>query len=147
MFHLQNITLLQPEAVIEPRLPGGSEALGVYLQAVRAVLAEHYASSTETGARSLVIGIGPDDRAQFWLAAPGRLSSDEYTSIQEISARVQAPQVVGGPILFALLYSVGAAPVLQDRLTLPTEWTAVAQRRGGPLDVDAIVNDLWAGAC
>src|SRR5262245_10718466 len=108
MFHLQNITLLQPEHVIEPRLTGGSNALSQYLQAIQVALTAHYAPSLVSGPRTLILAIGPDGRAQFWLASAADLPFDERHAVEGISAQLKPPAVVHGPVILALVYSVGA---------------------------------------
>ena len=145
MFHLQNVTLLQPEEVMEPRLSGGSDALSAYLKGVQDVLTSHYATSENTGARSLIIAIGPNARCQFWLVADS-LSPEEKEVVQDFSRLVQPPAVHEGPVILALAYSVGAEPIPPQELTMPTEWLAVADSAGGQLSVDDIVLKLWASA-
>jgi hypothetical protein len=145
VFHLQNITLLQPEHVIEPRLPGGTDALAQYIQTIKAALTAHYASSPASGPRSLVLAVGPGGRAQFWLASDGDLPSDERLAVEGISSMTATP-AVNGPIILALLYSAGATPTAQQGLAMPTEWRAIATRANGPVSVDDIVAQLWSEA-
>ena len=128
---------------MEPRLSGGSDALSAYLKGVQDVLTSHYATSENTGARSLIIAIGPNARCQFWLVA-GSLSPEEKEVVQDFSRLVQPPAIHEGPVILALAYSVGAEPIPPQELTMPTEWLAVADSAGGPLSVDDIVLKLWA---
>src|SRR5262245_41000148 len=145
MFHLQNITLLQPEHVIEPRLTGGSKALAQYLQAIQAALNAHYSPGVTNGPRTLTLAIGPGGRAQFWLASAATLPSDEHRAVEGISAQLPTPAVEHGPVILALVYSVGATPLAQHQLSIPTEWKAIAMGTG-PLSVDEIVAKLWSVA-
>jgi hypothetical protein len=146
MFHLQNITLLQPEHVIAPRLPGGSNTLGPYLQAIQAALTLHYSSGATGGPRTLVLAIGPGGRAQFWLASRDELPSDERLAVEGISTQVAPPTVANGPVILALVYSAGAIPTAQPQLSMPIEWQAVARRVNATLSVDEIVAQLWSAA-
>ena len=145
MFHLQHITLLQPEEVIAPRLPGGSEALSEYLNGVQDALISHYATSESTGARSLFVALGPNAECQFWLVADPLLP-EEKVAVQDLARLVPPPAIHDGPVILALAYSMGAEPVPQEGLTMPTEWLAVVDSAGGPLEVDDIVLRLWASA-
>jgi hypothetical protein len=143
-FHLQQVMLLQPEDVMGPRLPGGAGALGQYLQAVQAALTQYYSTSEDSGPRSLIVALGPGGRAQFWLGASGPASTNERASVRQLSAAIVPPVVQEGPVVLALVYSIGATPTPQQSLTLPTEWQEVVQRNGAPLPVDTIVERLWA---
>jgi len=146
MFHVQNVTLLQPEDVMQPRLPGGANALAAYFKAIELALNEHYSAGSVSGPRTLVLAVGPGGRAQFWLASPDALSADERDAVEGISARLTPPVVVDGPVILAVTYSVGVNRIAQQGLTMPSEWQAVVARTGGPLSVDEVVAQLWTTA-
>lgn len=145
MFALLGVTLLQPEQVIADRLPGGAGALGQWLQGVQAALARYYAERTEGGCRSLTLCIGPDGPINFWLAAEKEtLPLDEQAEVRALAAEVPAPLVNDGPVVLALVYSVGRDAPPEAQLTLPDAWRAVTDASAEPLSVEQIVRRLAA---
>jgi len=145
MFALLGVTLLQPEQVISARVPGGAGALGEWLRGIQTALARYYAGRTEGGCRSLTLGIGPDGPINFWLAAEKEaLPLDEQAEVRAIAAEVPAPRVDDGPVVLALVYSVGRDAPPEAQLTLPDAWRAVTQASSEPLSVEQIVLRLPA---
>jgi len=145
MFRLLGVTLLQPEQVFSARLPGGAEAVGSLLAAIQALLRERYDDNPQSGARTLSIALGPDQRMQLWLAADeGGVSTDEEIQLRELSTRVNVPEVQGGPLALALVFSLGAEPPPEAQLTLPDEWRAIVQASDTSLNVEQIITRLWA---
>jgi len=146
MFRLLGVTLLQPEQVFSARLPGGAEAIGSLLASIQALLKDRYDDNTISGARTLSIAIGPDRRMQLWLAADeGAVSSDEQIQLRELSTRVSVPEVQGGPIALAVVFSLGTEPPPEAQLTLPDEWRAIIQASDTSIGVEQIITRLWAG--
>lgn len=144
MFALLGVTLLQPEQLIADRVPGGAGALGQWLQGIQAALADYYSERTEGGCRSLTLGIGPDGPINFWLAAEKEvLPLDEQAEVRALAAEVPAPLVNDGPVVLAMVFSIGDAPP-EAQLTLPDAWRAVTQGTAEPLSVEEIVLRLQA---
>jgi hypothetical protein len=147
MFKLLGVTLLQPEQVFSARLPGGADAIGSLLTAIQALLRDRYDDNTVSGARTLSIALGPERRMQLWLAADeGSVSADEQGQLRELSARVNVPEVQGGPVALALVFSIGAEPPPEAQLTLPDEWRAIVQASDTTLGVEQIITRLCASA-
>jgi hypothetical protein len=145
MFALLGVTLLQPEQVIADRVPGGAGALGQWLQGIQTALARYYSERTEGGCRSLTLGIGPDGPINFWLAAEKEaLPLDEQAEVRALAAEVPAPLVNDGPVVLALVYSIGNDAPPEAQLTLPDAWRAVSQGSEQPLSVEEIVLRLHA---
>jgi len=144
MFSLLGVTLLQPEQVISDRLPGGASALGQWLQGVQSALADYYGNA-EVGCRSLTLGVGPDGPIDFWLAAEKQTPPlNEQAEVRALAAEVPAPVVVGGPVLLAMVFSVGAGAPPEAQLTMPDAWRALAQNANEELSVEDIVLRLQA---
>jgi hypothetical protein len=145
MFSLLGVTFLQQEQVIAERMPGGAAALGSWLQAVQGVLAEHYADSTLSGCRSLTLAIGPDGPIDFWLTAEKeQLPVEEQGQVRALVAETTAPIVTDGPVVVALVFSIGHDAPAEAQLTMPDAWRAVAQAAGKPLSIEEIVLQLQA---
>jgi len=147
MFKLLGVTLLQPEQVFSARLPGGAEAVGSLLAAIQALLRDRYDDNTVSGARTLSIALGPERRMQLWLAADeGGVSTDEQHQLRELSTRVTVPEVHGGPVALALVFSLGTEPPPEAQLTLPDEWRQIMQASDTAIGVEQIITRLWASA-
>ena len=147
MFKLLGVTLFQPEHVVSARLPGGAEAIGGFLAAIQALLRDRYDDNTGSEARTLSIALGPERRMQLWLAADEQaIASDEQRELRELSQRVSVPEVQGGPVALALVFSLGAEPPPEAELTLPDEWRAIMQASDTAISVEQIITRLWAGA-
>jgi len=145
MFRLLGVTLLQPEQVFSARLPGGAEAIGSLLASIQALLRDRYDDNTISGARTLSIALGPERRMQLWLAADeGGISNDEQIQLRELSTRVTVPDVQGGPIALAVVFSLGTEPPPEAQLTLPDEWRAIIQASDTTIGVEQIITRLWA---
>lgn len=145
MFALLGVTLLQPEQVVAERVPGGASALGQWLQGVQNALARYYAERKDGACRSLTLGIGPDGPINFWLAAEKEaLPLDEQAEVRALAAEVPAPQVNDGPVVLAMVFSIGDSAPPEAQLTLPDAWRAVAQSSQQPLSVEEIVLRLQA---
>jgi hypothetical protein len=147
MFKLLGVTFLQPEHVFSARLPGGAEAVGSLLTAIQALLRDRYDDNTISGARTLSIALGPERRMQLWLAADeGGVSTDEQFQLRELSTRLTVPEVQGGPLALAVVFSLGAEPPPEAQLTLPDEWRAIVQASDTNIGIEQIITRLWASA-
>jgi hypothetical protein len=144
MFQLLGVTLLQPEAVTAARLPGGAGALGSFVQGVKSALSELYDGEQESGARTLTIALGVEGRLGFWLSAgEDALPAAEETRLAELTAPLQAPEVVDGPVALALVFHVGPDAPADVQLTLPDAWQAVVKAADTPLTPEQIITRLW----
>ena len=145
MFELLGVTLLQPEALIAARLPGGAEALAAFVQAVKTSLEQVYARHTESGARTLIIALDGGRPLSFWVsAADDALPHEEEERLAALNT-VVVPEVVDGPIALALVFRIGADAVAEVQLTLPEAWQAVVRASDTALTPEQIVTRLWAG--
>jgi hypothetical protein len=147
MFKLLGVTLFQPEHVVSARLPGGAEAVGSFLGAIQALLRDRYDDNPASGARTLSIALGPQSRMQLWLAAEEEaISNDEQLQLRELSTQVSVPEVQGGPIALALVFSLGVDAPPEAQLTLPDEWRGIMQASDTTISVEQIITRLWASA-
>lgn len=146
MFELLGVTLLQPEAVIAARLPGGAEALAGFVQDVKASLENVYAMESESGARTLTLALGAAGRLGFWISAgDDAVPAHEEERLAELN-QVTVPHVVDGPIALALVFRVGPEALADVQLTLPDAWQAVVRASDTALTPEQIIARIWASA-
>lgn len=145
MFNLLGVTLLQPEATISARLPGGASALGALVDALRGGLEPLYGADAPSGARSLSLALGPPHRLQLWLAAEdGELTIEERARVEGLAEQLSPPRVVGGVVALTLVYAVGAEAPAEAQLTLPDEWRAVIEASDSALNVEQVLTRVWS---
>lgn len=145
MFNLLGVTLLQPEAIISARLPGGASALGSLVDALRGGLEPLYGAGAPSGARSLSLALAPPHRLQLWLAAEdGELTTEERARVEGLAEHLSPPQVVGGVVALTLVYAVGVEAPAEAQLTLPDEWRAVIDASDSALNVEQVLTRVWS---
>ena len=143
MFKLLGVTFLQPEHVIGARVPGGAAAIGSLLTSVQELLRDRYDDNVGVGSRTLTLALGPDRRLQLWLATDeGTTSPDEQNQLRELATRLVPPEVQVGPIVLALVFSIGNEPPPEAQLALPDEWRVVLQTSDTTLSVEQIISRL-----
>jgi hypothetical protein len=145
MFKLLGVTLLQPEPMVAARLPGGAEALAALVQVVQGSLLSYYADSAVSASRTLTIAIGPQRRLQLWLSTDEGVPADaEHDHVQSLANRLTAPEVQGGPIALALVFTIGSEPPPESALAIPDEWRSIAQASDTALSIDQILLRVWS---
>lgn len=145
MFNLLGVSLLQPEAILNQRLPGGATVLGSFVSTLKELLREQYDDVIASGARTLCVALAPGQRFQVWLASDDNEScSDEQAAFASACEELTAPRVVDGPIALALVFSIGSQPPAEAQLTFPDEWRAVIEASDTAPSVEQILTRLWA---
>jgi hypothetical protein len=145
MLELLGVTLLQPEPVIAARVPGGANAIGALLASVQEALGEVYAATTAPGSRTLCIALGPERPLQVWLATDDDVAvSDEEARVRELTRNVEVPEVLDGPVAFAVVFAIGAEAPAEAQLTLPDEWRSIVAASDTTVSVEQIITRIWA---
>jgi hypothetical protein len=91
----------------------------------------------------VVVAVKPGQRSAAWIdVQPGLPPSLVKELIVRLRA-VAAPNVVGGPVVFAIKTSIwGGAPPVQQ-MPKPREWTDAAQKAAVPLETGELVARIW----
>ena len=145
MFELLGVTLLQPEAVIAARVPGGAEAISSLVTDVLAALQSVYVAQQGSGARTLTMALGAAGRLGFWLSAgEDAVPAHEQRQLAEQTAALRAPEVVEGPVALALVFRIGPDAPADVQLTLPDAWHAIVQASDTALTPEQIITRLWS---
>jgi len=138
------VVLLQPSNVLEARVPS-VDAMADYVRAIESAAREAVATSLSkrpTGG-FIVVAVRPNRQSRVWLDFAPVLN---FQTGQQIVAKVSALEPFDareGPVVFALQVSLwgGAAP---PRVApTPPEWKAVKQQTGKPLEIDALIAQVW----
>jgi hypothetical protein len=145
MFNLLGVSLLQPETVLNQRMPGGASVLGPFVSTLKELLRDQYDDVMASGARTLCVALAPGPRFQVWLASDDDEScSDEQAAFVSACKDLTAPRVVDGPVALALVFSIGSEPPVEAQLTLPDEWRAIIEASDTAPSVEQIITRLWA---
>src|SRR5262245_21414881 len=107
------------------RLSGGVQTLSAFIQRVLVALAPRYAGGTATS-RALVIALTPSAQQSWTLDEHG--TAVEQPQIREALASVPRPDVVNGPIAFAMLINLGQPFPTDGNPPVPPEWSEFASR-------------------
>ncbi|HEU4665392.1 MAG TPA: hypothetical protein VFS55_15285 [Dokdonella sp.] len=136
--------LLQPEAVLRERVPGGAQAMSDYIGSIDAAAKKTLAAVEPPRPTSgfLVLAVRAGGRSKAWLDLwPNLPRASEPTLIDAVQA-VKPFAVSTGTVVFALRVSAwGAAPT--NRSPKPDAWTR--HTREGVTDAETIVGRLWPG--
>jgi len=138
-----NVVLLQPNAVLEQRVPS-VDAMAAYIQAVQAASREGVVASGSAQAASgfIVVAVKPGLKSKVWLDFDG-LTDLEIQ--RQIAARVQAVkpfEAAQGPVVFALKVATWGGKESRRTLPSPSEWKA-ASAEGAPVEVGELVERVW----
>ena len=136
---VQSIALYQPEGLLATRIPGGVDALSAYIQQLQQRLAEQYVAIAATS-RTLVVALTPNAHG-FWLLTPTG-AARELSQLRPILEVLPRPEVVGGPVAFAMFFNLGEDFPMGSGLPMPAEWLEVVRGAGDSLPVDDILTRL-----
>lgn len=145
MFNLLGVTLLQPESVVQARVPGGAAALSALIDELRAALVRIYDGQQDSGARSLCVALAPGGRFELWLTREDEpVSPEESAEVRNLAASLRPPTVLDGPVALALVFAVGAEAPAEAQLTVPEEWRDILRASDSSLSVEQILTRLWS---
>jgi len=138
-----NVVLLQPNAVLEARVPS-VDALARYIQAVEAASREGVlaSGSGQSASGFIVVAVKPGLQSKVWLDFDG-LTDLEIQ--RQIATRVQAVkpfEAAQGPVVFALKVATWGGKESRRTLPSPQEWKA-ASPDGAPVEVGELVERVW----
>jgi len=134
--------LLQPEAALRERVPGGAQAMSDYIASIDAAATKALAGVDPPRPTSgfLVLAVRPDGRSKAWLDVWPNLPRASEPALVDAVQAVKPFAVSKGTVVFALRVSAwGAVPT--NRPPKPDEWTRYT--REGVTDAEAIVARLW----
>lgn len=139
-----DIVLLQPEAVLQPRVPD-VQSLATYIDKATAQAAQvaQQARSGPPTSGFLVIAIRPGLRSNAWLDFQPPLPPALAEAVVRAMRSVIPPAVRGGPVVLAVKAGLwgGGAPARD--IPAPKEWRAATDKAGHPLDTGALVERIW----
>lgn len=145
MFNLLGVTLLQPESVVQARVPGGAAALSGLIDELRTRLVRIYDGQEGSGSRSLCVALAPAGNVELWLARDDEpIAPEESAEVRNLAIGLEPPTVLDGPVALALVFAIGTEAPAEAQLTLPEEWHEILRASDSSLSVEQILTRLWS---
>ena len=143
---LQHLLLYQPDRVLKERLPGGAAVLAALVESVCTQLDQPEFDPTCDDDRAVVLAVRSDGAVRGWVCSKsGVILPGAQASLDAVLETLVAPQVVGGLLLIAIVYSVsGPPPPDEPWLPMPDQWREAAQATRRPLNVEVLVDRVLA---
>ena len=144
-YHMDGLTLLQPESTLRERVAGGAPAMQAYIEAVNASATRIIADSQpqRPSAGFIVLAVRPGHRSKIWLDFWPLLPSQTETRLFAALEKVAPFEARGGLVVFAIDASVWGSAPTQEKAPRPNEWTRIIRERGAATDAETIVEALW----
>lgn len=141
---MRGVVLLQPDAVLRERVPDIA-AFGSYIEQIETAAAAPVSLNRthDPAGGFLVIAIKPGKQSKAWLDVDPVLQPDLAKSIISRARAVPPPEVEGGPVVFAIRFSVWGGAIPDRSLPDPPEWRDAAKKAGGTLEMGAFVERIW----
>jgi hypothetical protein len=89
--------------------------------------------------------VKPDRQARVWLATGAPMEPETQAAIEKALAEAPPPEVVGGPVVFGLLFSAwgGGTPPAGLPMPTPEAWNALSGDAGGRVMDDRFYEEAW----
>jgi hypothetical protein len=141
-YHTENIMLLQPEFVLQERVPSVNQ-LSDYIKAVQnaAGLALSGKPQSPTSGQ-LVIAVRPGGQSKVWLDFVPALPEPTASALRQALEAVPPFQAQGGVVVFSLNSILWGAPP-SSRPPAPAEWTEAMKGRTEPEEIGSLVERVW----
>jgi hypothetical protein len=138
------VVLLQPSSVLEARVPN-VDAMAEYIRAVEAAAREAVLASPsiKPAGGFVVIAVRPERQSRVWLDFEPALNFQTGRQIVAKVGALQPFEARSGPVVFALQVSLWGGPAARRVAPSPPEWKAVTQNAGKPLELDALIEQVW----
>jgi len=140
-----DIVLLQPGAVIDQRVEGGSDAMADYLKRLGAAATEAMRDNPQQipSAGFIVVAVRPQGKAHAWFDFKPALADKTVAALAHVVETVPPTPVKTGDVVFALRVSLWGAKPPEHYAPAPQEWKDAAKQAGHRLELDALVDQLW----
>lgn len=138
------IVLLQADELMLQRVRSAQE-LAAYIKAVEVAAGQAIdgAFQRKPAGGFVVVAVKPGGRSRVWLDLDAPLPAATQQALRAGIEAVPAPDVQGGPIVFAFKASFWGGRPPTRGAPAPQQWKDEAARVGQKLEVGALVERLW----
>ncbi len=147
-FESYHVVLYQPDEVIQARV-GAVAALTNYIEQLRAVCTEFFATTKTPETLHIVVAVRPGKRARIWFVSSTRPEPDaQREPLRKQLEAIPPCDVHDGPIAFAISAKLAGGdgqPPTGDGTPIPKEWqeAATATDKEMVLVPDGVLNLIW----
>lgn len=143
-FRTFNVVLLQPEAVLTKRVPDVG-TLASYIKELEQALAASIepVPRMEVAGGFVVVGIKPGSKSAVWLDFKSGISPRTQSILKNAVTTVKAPDYKG-LVLFALKIGINGGSQPIELSPSPPEWKIAAEKLGRTVEVETLVESMWA---
>ncbi len=139
-----NIVLLQPDSVLQKRIPDVS-ALSAYIKAIETSVESVLQAELEhiPAGGFLVVAVKPGEKSNVWLDFGPFLIPRTAEKILAAAKGVPPLSVQDGMVAFAIKVGFWGGSEPAAMAPSPAAWKAAAKKAGHPLELDALVETVW----
>jgi hypothetical protein len=139
------VVLLQPESLLQRRVKDAAE-FAAYMQQVESAAAQALKAAFQRRPLGgfIVLALRPERKSKVWLDLDAELPAPTRQALVQQIEALPAPQVQDGLVVFALKASFWGGRPPTRVAPAPAEWKAAAGQAGSKLDVEALVDKVWA---
>ncbi|MDV0438320.1 hypothetical protein [Xanthomonas sacchari] len=143
-FRMQNLMLLQPEAVMRERAEN-IDALAAYVKALDATASRELSrvSTPRPTAGFVAVAVRPGGRSRVWLDVTPALPDTVANTLVAALERVPPFQARSGVVVFALNVTLWGAPPTERLGPSPAAWQRAAEGQAAPMEIGDLVDRVW----
>lgn len=142
-FHTYNVVLLQPDSVMQQRVPD-VDTLATYIKSIQKAMSVTIEPipRMEVAGGFIVVAVKPGNKSQVWLDFKSGISPRTASVIKSAVATLK-PANVTGLIVFALKVGLNGGPEPIQTSPSPEEWKAAGEKAGHAMEVSSLVESIW----
>lgn len=141
-FETTNITLYQPDELVQKRLPGAGH-LAAYIEQLQNVAGETFAETTKPASLQIVVAVRPGRKSRVWLTG----SALEAKTLEDLRKKLEAIpplEVRDGPVAFAVSGKIAGGAVTEGEIPMPQEWQDAVKKLPQPVMIpDGLLDTVW----
>jgi len=153
-FRMVSTVLYQPDPVLQTRVPS-LHALAAYWKALEGTCNVFFKKSDTPRPLDIVVAVKPQGRSRVWFVSPTQGSKEdaELARLRALLEALPAPEVLHGPVLFAVIGSIAGAERANrsgeaSPIPLPPAWKDAlkGQDERKAVDTDRLIELVWPEA-
>lgn len=141
-YQTQGIVLLQPDFVLQERVPS-IDSLSGYIKAVQAAAEATMAREAPSPTSGFVVlAVRPGRRSMAWLDFQPALPDAVAARLTQAIQAVPPFEARDGVVVFALKATLWDAPSAHG-FPNPSAWRKAMEGRSEPMEIGDLVNEVW----
>jgi hypothetical protein len=144
-YHMASITLLQPDAVLRERVPGGAEAMSNYIGAINEAASKALAASENLKPATgfIVLAVRPGGHSKVWLDLWPSLPDRIEQKLIAATSAVKPFEARNGVVVFGISVTIMDAAPTKEKAPRPAEWTRYTRDLDHPIEIGDLVDRIW----